>query len=287
MAIQLIEKSLYMLSGITGRLSGTAECPACGSVSAWLRDRKWFHSLLECRDCGLLHRYPVESAKAMADMYDDGYAQPGLTTELPDDANLARLLETEFRNTEKHFGYHISIFRALGLADGARLLDYGANWGYASWQFSRAGFDVSSYEISQPRAGFGSKLGLKIHTDLSNVGTGFDAVYSCHVLEHTPDPAAALRAQLSLVKPGGLVIGHTPNGSVAFQAKNSKGFHLVWGKVHPVLLTEPFVLKLAEGRPCLVTSDDRPDIVATWDRIGQKVEVADGPGLFFVIRSTP
>jgi 2-polyprenyl-3-methyl-5-hydroxy-6-metoxy-1,4-benzoquinol methylase len=223
----------------------------------------------------------------MADMYQDGYEQPGLTTEVPDDAKLAHLVETEFRNTDKDFRHHISIFRALGLADGARLLDYGANWGYASWQFGRAGFDVSSYEISKPRAGFGSKLGLKIHTDISNVGTGFDAVYSSHVLEHTSDPATELRTQLSLVRPGGLVIGHTPNGSTAFQAKDPKAFHLIWGKVHPVLLTEPFVLTLAEGRPCLVTSDDRPHVVATWDRVSEKVDAVDGWEQFFVIRSTP
>lgn len=273
-----------MLSGITGRLKGTAVCPSCNSISALIRDRKWFHALLECKGCGLMHRFPVEAAADMAKMYDDGYAEPGLTTELPDDANLSRLLEIGFKGSGKDFSYHVSILRALGLTAGARLLDFGANWGYASWQFDRAGFDVTSYEISKPRAAYGSKLGRSIETDITMVGTGFDVAYSCHVLEHTQDPAAAMRTQLSLVKPGGLVVAHTPNGSVAFQAKNAKAYHLMWGKVHPVLLTASFVQKVADGRPCFVSSDDRPEFVAKWDGKANKVEAIDGPGLFFVIR---
>ena len=221
----------------------------------------------------------------MAEMYDGGYAQPGLTTELPDAAKLAQLLETEFRNSEKDFRHHISIFRALQLGNGSRLLDYGANWGYASWQFARAGFDVSSFEISKPRAAFGSKLGLTIHTDIASVGAGFDAVYSSHVLEHTSNPAAVLREQLTLVKPNGLVIAHTPSGSAAFQESDQRGFHLIWGKVHPVLLTETFVRKLAKKQSFLITSDDRPESIATWDRASQKVEPVNTSNLFFVVRS--
>src|SRR5689334_1315055 len=142
----LIERFTYMLSGVSGRISQRRLCPACGSPSAALRDRKWFHCLFQCAKCHLAYRYPVESGADMAKMYDGGYNEPGLTTELPTDRELSALLASEFRNSEKDFSYHTSILKALGLGRGSRLLDYRANWGYASWQFSRAGFNVTSYE---------------------------------------------------------------------------------------------------------------------------------------------
>ena len=67
--------------------------------------------------------------------------------------------------------------------------------------------------------------GYIFYTDINEVGQGFDAVYSCHVLEHTPNPREVLLKQLSLVKPGGLVAAHTPNGSKGFRLNNYADFH--------------------------------------------------------------
>ena len=239
------QRVAYMLSGLTGRITQHPSCPACGDSGGSTRDRKWFHTLIECQRCLLLYRFPVESPRAMSDFYDVGYSEPGLTTELPDDKQLSELLETGFKGSEKDFTYSSSILSALKVPVNGRILDFGANWGYASWQFARAGFDVKSFEISKPRAAFGTKLGLTIHTDINEVGQGFDAVYSCHVLEHTPNPREVLLKQLSLVKPGGLVAAHTPNGSKGFQLKNYADFHRMWGQSHPVLLSDGFVQSVA------------------------------------------
>ena len=86
--------------------------------------------------------------------------------------------------------------KGFGLSKGQKLLKYRANWGYASWQFSRAGFNVTSFEISHSMAAFGANLYVEIHTDIAAVGSGFDAVYSSHVLEHTPNPMVVLLEQL-------------------------------------------------------------------------------------------
>ena len=281
--MQVAGKINYLVSGLTGRLSTSAACPACGDCNGRLIARKWFHSLLECPNCRLLHRYPVESQQHIDDLYDHGYEEPGLTTQLPSDDALEQLVTTGFKGSPKDFSYHASILSALGLAAGGRLLDYGANWGYASWQFARHGFDVTSFEISRPRAAYGRKLGLAIETEIARVGTGFDMVYSCHVLEHTPNPRTVLLEQLDLVKPGGLVVAHTPNGS-ALHRQSSPGFNLTWGYVHPVLLTDDFVRHVAGARPYLVGSDDRPENVKTWDRATQLSQPADDSGLFLVIR---
>jgi 2-polyprenyl-3-methyl-5-hydroxy-6-metoxy-1,4-benzoquinol methylase len=221
----------------------------------------------------------------MADFYDVGYSEPQ-ARELPDDKKLNELLETGFKGSDKDFAYHSSILRALKVPVNGRILDFGANWGYSSWQFARAGFDVTSFEISKPMAAFGGKLGLTIHTNIDKVGRGFDAVYSCHVLEHTPDPRAILFKQLSLVKPGGLVAAHTPNGSENYRMNSKTNFHLAWGQAHPVLLTDDFVQSVAGPLAYIITSDDRPETLTDWDGVSQVKQQTNEAGLFFAIRAS-
>ena len=54
------QRVAYMLSGLTGRLSQHAVCPACGHCGGTVCDRKWFHILIECPACMLLYRFPAE-----------------------------------------------------------------------------------------------------------------------------------------------------------------------------------------------------------------------------------
>lgn len=278
-------KVSYLLSGLSGRLGSRRECVVCGSLDGKRIDRKWFHSLIECQNCGVLFRFPSESPEKMAQFYAQGYSEPGLTTQLPDDDALSNLLERGFKGSEKDFTYHTAVLKAVGAPENGRLLDYGANWGYASWQFARSGFDVTSYEISKERANFGKKLGIDIHTDIATVGDGFDVVYSSHVMEHTPNPKESIDEQLALVRPGGLVVAHTPNGSAAHREAAVKSFNRLWGLAHPVLLTKEFVQHVAGPRPYLITSDDRPEMVSQWDGQSQMVGDLSGGGLFFAIRA--
>src|SRR5580700_8398200 len=155
----ILGKVKYMVSGATGRMSRSPRCPSCGSSRSEQIDRKYFHALLLCSECKLLHRFPCENAEDMKAFYEDGYAEPGLTTELPCDAELRVLIDTEFRGSSKDFSYHIEILRALGLTAGSRLLDFGANWGYSTWQFQKAGFAAEGFELSRNRAAFARKLG--------------------------------------------------------------------------------------------------------------------------------
>jgi hypothetical protein len=222
----------------------------------------------------------------MFDFYDAGYSEP-TATEIPDEATLLHLVRTEFKGTDKDFTHHSLILHALKVPANGKILDFGANWGYASWQFARAGFEVKSFEISKPRAAYGEKLGITIHTDIDEVGRDFDVVYSCHVLEHTPNPRETLLKQLSLVKPGGFVAAHTPNGSVDYRMGNYYNFHLSWGQSHPVLLSDGFVQSVAGSLPYFVTSDDRPDTITNWDGVSQVKQSTNAAGLFFAIRSQP
>jgi 2-polyprenyl-3-methyl-5-hydroxy-6-metoxy-1,4-benzoquinol methylase len=238
------QKVKYLISGLTNRIGQPRKCPACLSDKSIVADRKMLHRLFECQDCFLRYRYPVESPEQMRQFYQSDYQQKGLTTDLPTDVELASLMQNQFRNTMRDASHLMALFRELNIPSNARVLDFGASWGYYSWQLKNQNYDVTSYEISKPRAEFGAKLGLHIHTSLDDVRGPFDVIFSSHVLEHVPNPRQTLQWMAEHTKPGGVIVGFTPNGSDELQKKENRAYHLSWGFVHPVLLTAKFVEKL-------------------------------------------
>ena len=277
-----VSKSLYACSGLTGRLKSKI-CPACGSKEARSIARKVFHTFSQCSVCGLAFRYPVEDATQMLAFYQEDYEQSGLTTDLPDIAALNQLKENNFKGSSKDFSDAISFFGILGLASEARILDFGANWGYASYQFRQAGYQTDAFEVSQPRAAFGQRLGIDIKTRLEDVSGPFDACFSSHVLEHVPNPLDSLRTQMALTKTGGFVLGVTPNGSLHRLANEARGYNRNWGRVHPVLLTETFIAYVAGERPYYVGSGDRFPTALNWGMTSACIDDMRGSILYFVI----
>jgi SAM-dependent methyltransferase len=132
----------------------------------------------------------------------------------------------------------------LGLGAGAHVLDYGASWGYTTWQLQQAGYHAEGYEVSKPRADFARRLGVRVCWDVAQLRDPFDAIYSGHVLEHVPNPQHVLAQMVKLTKPGGFVVAFTPNGSPEAQLRDPKRYRHMWGLVHPVLLTAQFASSL-------------------------------------------
>lgn len=273
----------YVLGGAWRRVGNAPTCPCCGSCAGTIVDRKFFHSLIECAGCGILHRYPTERDREMAEFYQQAYDEPGFASEMPDEALLQHLLKTNFKGSAKDFSGQVVILEALGLQHGQRLMDFGASWGYATHQFRQAGFAAEGFELSKPRAAFGRRLGLEIAVQPPDNGPPFDMVYSCHVLEHVPNPLQTLKQMLAWTRPGGMVVAQTPNGSQDFRAARPEEFHRLWGRVHPFLLTAAFVEHNFGHQPCYVSSDDRPARVQAWDRRSRQVADTGGSNLFFAI----
>jgi SAM-dependent methyltransferase len=248
-------------------------------------DRKWPYRLMECRGCAVSYRFPRESSRWSLEFYQCAYDQPGLTTDLPADEELSRLMSEDFRGSSKDFARVVAALRALYLDSGARILDYGANWGYAVFQLCNAGFRAIGFETSVPRASFGTKLGVDVVTDTGVLKSGFDASYSGHVLEHTPDPLGALKVQMQLVREGGYVLGHVPNGSPERRRADPRGFHKAWGLVHPFLLSARFFRANFGGLPLFISSSADPEELRRWRGTGVHVGPLDGPELFFAIRN--
>jgi hypothetical protein len=141
-------------------------CPHCGTTQTDMIQRKhgiW--QLRRCNKCLLMFRWPKENPESASHFYQDAYRE-GRTTDVPTSAELDRLLKIGFAGD--NIGYQQRIQTVQSVSTKKDLLDYGASWGYGVWQFDRAGYNASGFEIGKPRANYGREhLGVKIETAVS------------------------------------------------------------------------------------------------------------------------
>jgi 2-polyprenyl-3-methyl-5-hydroxy-6-metoxy-1,4-benzoquinol methylase len=186
--------------------------------------------------------------------YQTDYSQ-GFTTEMPSDSELQALLTNRFQGNEKDYSVYIAMLAALGCKPGQSVLDFGCSWGYGSWQIKQAGYKVVGFEISGPRCDYARyKLGIDAHDkrqDISGDRT-FDIFFSAHVLEHVPSVADTIAFARQKLKPGGLFVGFTPNGSMAFKKKCPISWRKLWGLVHPNFLDDIYCQRTFSD--CLLAS---------------------------------
>jgi SAM-dependent methyltransferase len=231
------DKLAYLLWAARRWLRADAACPlGCKARTRLLKRKYLVTALYRCENCALMFRVPKDDPTLTIDFYQKDYSQ-GFTTDCPDDQTLARLCATSFAGTEKDFSHYLAVLKGCGLETGQVLFDFGCSWGYGSWQFAQAGYEVYSYEVSQPRARYAAeKLGCKIVMAAEQVPVKVDCFFSSHVIEHLPDPSLLWQMAAKLVKPGGLVVLFMPNGEFS-RAATIPQFHSIWGKVHPLLIS--------------------------------------------------
>lgn len=218
-------------------------CPACQSSGTHLVRRKYLvTSLWECDGCGLRFRTPKDDAADAREFYQHAYSQ-GFTTDCPSDEALSGLMATSFAGTEKDFRVYIGLLNALGLKAGDSLLDFGASWGYGSWQFRQAGFRVLSYEISKPRAEYARvKLACDMVESLDKLPGRVKCLFSSRAIEHLPDPNAIWEAAQKTLTSDGIIVCFCPNGEPARESVLGVPLYdRSWGKVHPSLITPKFL----------------------------------------------
>jgi SAM-dependent methyltransferase len=243
-------------------------CPNCGAREFTpVASKLVVTALVRCAACRLLYRTPTDPPGHGDDFYQDAY-ESGWTTDLPSARELEELIGSGFLGTPKDFSEKIELLRALGVASGARLFDFGASWGYATWQFRAAGFDAVGYELGKPRARYAREMvNVPVHDDLDKIGDGFDVFFSSHVLEHIPQPRDVFALAKRVVRPGGLFVAFTPNGSVARMRSSPAAYHRAWGDVHPCLPDEEFYRQAFADRPKLLGSTPVPvETAREWDR---------------------
>jgi SAM-dependent methyltransferase len=242
-------------------------CPSCGCRCATVVDRKMIVTTLRrCRRCELLFRAPTTAQSSSIEFYQNDY-QEGFTTELPSDAELSRLTANDFKESNKDYSDCLTLLQALRIDPGRRLLDFGCSWGYGTWQLQRAGYDVHGYEISKLRCSYARmKLAVNAVDSPEQLSPPYDCFFSAHVLEHVPNLGETFKQAWSWLRPGGIFMAFTPNGSETNRSVDPWHWHRRWGDVHPQLLDEHFCERQAWFGPRLL--DSRPfDVsgVAAWD----------------------
>ena len=139
----------YGLRAAVDRFDPTRRrCPNCGSADYKALERKWVVTeLVRCSACRLMFRLPTDPPQASERFYQHEY-RIGFTSLCPTPEALAAFIATGFVGTERDYTRRIAVLRALGVGDGAHVLDYGASWGYGVWQLQASGFQAVGYEIN-------------------------------------------------------------------------------------------------------------------------------------------
>ena len=262
-------------------------CPSCGGIGGKALDQKYLvTSLRRCLNCSLLYRTPTMSLDESAYFYENDYEE-GSITDLPSDAQLEELKKNGFARPGLSYARYIDVILALGAKPGQRLMDFGCSWGYGSLQLKKMGFMVKAYEISRTRSLYArDKLGVET-IELENIGSNaFDVFFSAHVIEHVHSVVDMLALGDRALRPGGLFVAFTPNGSLAYRHCNPDGWHRSWGKVHPQLIDDVFLRRTCIDRSFLVASEVYPmAALKNWSG-GEAIYPLDGYELMFAFRKT-
>ncbi len=226
------------------RLEGQPRvCPYCGPGTRLrrLRRKKFVLDILKCESCELIFRWPVESEDEADAYYQAEYGPAFPQVRLPDGARLRELMAENFAGSDLDLNAKIRVLKAL--RPEGRVLDYGASWGYGTYQLQQHGFDASGFEISRPRARFArERIGLKMFDSLNDVAAlpdgSFDVIFSNHVLEHLPNLQEVFAMSARLLATGGIAFHVLPN----FTGKRAReGAWIMWiGEEHPVAPTIEF-----------------------------------------------
>jgi len=202
-------------------------CPLCGENRPeplfQARDRlglaKGEFSLVGCASCGMVYVNPRPGEDELAGYYPKTYwgeRQAGVR-------ELFRGVEERLKE-----GYKLRAVRRAGLA-GGKILDVGCGRGEFLYLLKTRGFEVTGLEPGAEAAGRGrEELGLDIINGTLGGAelpvSAFDAATMWHVLEHLPEPLAALRELYAALKPGGVLLVALPD----FGSRQAEIFRERW-----------------------------------------------------------
>ena len=189
--------------------AGCLFCPPGTPVRERFSDPPF--AVVECTGCGLVFVSPRVSADRLPDVYGERYWQSpeakayGYADYRGEEANWRRTYARRARVLDGR------------LSPGARILDVGCAAGYFCELMRERGFDVRGVELSAPMA---AEARARLGAERVHLGTIFDTPYEdasfdlvtfWDVVEHLPDPIAALREARLLLKPEGLLLIETQN----------------------------------------------------------------------------
>lgn len=204
-------------------------CPLCGdsrSTVVGTRDRhRRPLTSLACLGCGLVRIDPLPSLEELHRFYRHQYRLQYKGVDTPKPKHIFRAGQLA--------AARLHLLRPF-LPPQASVLDVGAGAGEWLYILRAAGFTVTGIEPSLGYSDFARRqLGVDVRTitlwEADFPPASFDVVTLFHVLEHLPNPVAALRRCLRWIRPGALLVVEVPNLACPLQhpAKRFHAAHLL------------------------------------------------------------
>ncbi len=181
-------------------------CPICSHAGTTPHLTVGSYQYVACTDCGAVRLHPFPDPAATVELYDDTYflgAANGGYHDYAADAAIHR------RNARARL-------RKLGPppVPNATLVDVGCAHGYTLLEARERGWAPQGVEVNATARAASSHAGFPTAPALSELGLAPGSVHAItffQVLEHLPDPAAALREAAALLAPGGRILVETWN----------------------------------------------------------------------------
>jgi SAM-dependent methyltransferase len=220
-------------------------CPLCHAGVDTTRVVATYPELTWVRcGCGLIYKRSEWPDPASADFYEGGYFGTG------DQGR--RYTQRRKRRVQKSRN---QILDLLNHVPPGPLLDVGCSMGYTleaarSLGLTPTGSDISDFAIAECRSlGFRAEHGAL--GQLPFTDGEFAMVTMKHVLEHTPDPRAAVREVRRVLRPGGGLFIAIPHGGYGKSLRHPQQsqFYLParHGREHFVYYTPQTLTKLVES----------------------------------------
>jgi hypothetical protein len=185
------QRIAYFLRSALNSPFADTSCPGCdSSATRQLRKKYLVTRLYQCDGCGLRFRTPKDTQEFAEAFYTHLYSTDFSSLQ-PDDAELDTFLHGECSVAECGGNYtgYIRVLKSLQISPNDVIVDYGAGWGFGSWQMLRAGYRVYAYDLSLPRIRYAiDKLGVTGTHRREELPTAVQCVITAHVLEHLIDP---------------------------------------------------------------------------------------------------
>ncbi len=197
-------------------MKGDLACPMCGvylfNPKHSLSDRLYHTTdegfrIVECRGCGLLRLDPRPAAEDLKKYYPDRYWAYGGTRRGASGLYRRFVLRDHLHFVKKAIK-RMNIPRA-------RILDIGCGAGDLLAGLRKRGHAVTGLDISKPALRAAAELDVPgvqaSYRQPPFRSESFDVVTMCHMLEHIPDPDAAIANASKLLVGGGRLVVQVPN----------------------------------------------------------------------------
>ncbi len=179
-------------------------CNLCGAENAEpIAHQNGFH-IVRCRACRLVYVNPQPRRDELLAWYADYHARDG-----SNEASWDRLMGSVFRESAE------ILCATPGGSSRRRLLDVGCGFGGFVAAMRERGWDAEGVDPSPAVVAAAVKRGRPVRVGtleaLQAESGSYDAVTMFYVLEHLPDPLAALETAWRLLASGGTILIRVPH----------------------------------------------------------------------------